>query len=109
VNCGRDSVDRYTHPALSETVIRIERPEDHAATRDLIIAAMDVSDATLVDRLRAEGVVIASLVAVESTRIVAHVLFSRLTIHTADGAMNAVALAPMAVAPTVNAAVSDPH
>jgi putative acetyltransferase len=63
-------------------------------------AAFERSDeADLVDRLREEGVVLLSLVAELDSQIVGHILFTRMTIETTQGALPAVSLAPMAVAP----------
>jgi putative acetyltransferase len=56
-------------------------------------------EADLVDSLRAEGVVLESLVAKIDQRIVGHILFSRMWIETVSGSILAVALAPMAVLP----------
>jgi putative acetyltransferase len=56
-------------------------------------------EADLVDSLRAEGVVLASLVAWLEQRIVGHILFSRMSIETATGSIPAAALAPVAVLP----------
>ncbi len=61
-------------------------------------------EATLVDALRVEGVVLASLVAdlavtALESRLVGHILFSRMWIDTAGGSVPASALAPMAVLP----------
>ena len=42
-------------------------------------------EADLVDKLRAKGLVLASLVAEMSGGIVGHILFSRILIETADG------------------------
>jgi putative acetyltransferase len=53
----------------------------------------------LVDRLRAEDVVLVSLVAEIPERIVGHILFSRMSIETTGGSVSAAALAPMAVLP----------
>lgn len=74
-----------------------ERPEDARAIRDLLVAAFQGdAEALLVERLRAEGAVIASLVAVENG-IVGHVMFSRLVVE--GSALRAAALAPLAVHP----------
>ncbi len=59
-----------------------------------------VDEAELVDRLRESGAVLLSLVAEVEERIVGHVLFSRMSIETADGSVPAAALAPVAVLPT---------
>jgi putative acetyltransferase len=56
-------------------------------------------EADLVDALRAEGVVLVSLVAEIQERIVGHILFSRMSIETTCGPVQAAALAPMAVLP----------
>ena len=86
---------------MTDTVIlRRENPEERGAVRLLIEAAFGRPDeADLVDRLRSEGVVLASFIAARERRIVGHVLFSRMWIETASGPISAVALAPMAVLP----------
>jgi putative acetyltransferase len=56
-------------------------------------------EADLVDGLRSEGAVLASLVAEVEQRMVGHILFSRMWIDNADGAIPAAALAPVAVLP----------
>ena len=56
-------------------------------------------EAELVDKLRAEGLVLVSLVAETPEQIVGHILFSRMSIETSSGSVPAVALAPMAVLP----------
>jgi putative acetyltransferase len=56
-------------------------------------------EADLIENLRAEGVVLLSLVAELEDRIVGHILFSRMMIDTAQAAVPAVSLAPMAVLP----------
>src|SRR5690349_8990636 len=78
-----------------------ERPGDAAAIRAVHLAAFGQPDeADLVDALRESGDAVLSVVAEEHGRIVAHVLFSRLTIHTdRNQVVPALALAPMAVAP----------
>lgn len=59
------------------------------------------AEAELIERLRDDGAVIASLVAVENDKMVGHILFSHLAIETEEGIVRAVSLAPMAVAPRV--------
>ena len=82
--------------------IREETAADHPGIREVNRLAFDgEEEALLVDRLRAEGLVVASLAAVAEDRVVGHILFSRLPIETPDGAVDAVALAPMAVRPEV--------
>jgi putative acetyltransferase len=70
------------------------------AVRSVNEAAFGQPDeADLVDRLRSEGLVLASLVAEYGTQITGHILFSRMWIDTARDSVPAAALAPMAVAP----------
>jgi putative acetyltransferase len=79
---------------------RPESLQDHRAIRHVNrLAFGGEEEARLVDRLRAEGFVVVSLVAVEGGRVVGHILFSELPIETETGAIRAVALAPMAVLP----------
>ena len=69
-------------------------------------------EANLVDSLRREGVILASVVAELEKRIVGHILFSRMSIETDGSSIPAVALAPMAVAlprDPVGIAVLDPR
>jgi len=81
-------------------LIRNERLEDCAAIRLVNEEAFGRPDeADLVDRLRAQGVVLASFVAEVEGLIVGHILFSRMSIETADYSVAAVALAPLAVMP----------
>ncbi len=80
--------------------IRSERPGDETAIREIHHRAFDrVDEAALVDRLREEGQVVLSLVALVDDQIVGHVLFCPVTIHTAQGPVPALALAPLAVLP----------
>ena len=81
-------------------LIRSERPEDRAAVRLVNEQAFGRSDeADLVDRLRDEGVILASFVAEAEGQIVGHILFTRMSIETADSSVAAVSLAPLAVIP----------
>lgn len=81
-------------------VIRPETAHDAVAVRAVLVAAFGGDDeATLVELLRADGDVVASLVAIVGDEIVGHVLFSRLTIRTAARDVPGVALAPLAVLP----------
>jgi putative acetyltransferase len=80
--------------------IREEQPLDSDQVRNVNEAAFGRTDeARLIDRLRAEGVVLLSLIAELDNQIVGHILFSRMTIETAYGPVDAVSLAPMAVLP----------
>ena len=102
-------------------LFRLESPEDERAIHFINATAFGRPDeADLVDRLRAEGAVLASLVAEqkewdeeregklgeerenkrgEEKSVVAHILFSRMSIETSSGPVAAVALAPIAVLP----------
>ncbi len=80
--------------------IRNETPGDHDAIREVNrLAFGQDSEALLVDRLRAGGHVVASLVAVEQEQIVGHILFSELSVDAGARTLHAAALAPMAVRP----------
>jgi putative acetyltransferase len=84
----------------SPLLIRNEQPPDAAQVRKVNEAAFGRSDeAGLIERLRLEGAVLLSLVAEFDTQIIGHILFSRMTIETAQGPISAVSLAPMAVLP----------
>jgi putative acetyltransferase len=62
-------------------VIREETPRDREAIRDVNRLAFGGQDeARLVDRLRADGLVVVSLVAEEGGEVVGHILFSKLPI-----------------------------
>lgn len=81
--------------------IREERPEDIKAVREINrLAFGQDAEARLVDRLRADGLVITSLVAVEGDRIIGHILFSELPIETDSTVIRGAALAPMSVVPS---------
>ncbi len=75
-------------------------PADLVSVRSIHEAAFGRSDeASLIDNLRAEGVVLASLLAIVGDRSVAHILFSRMIVETIGGPIPAAALAPLAVLP----------
>ena len=79
-------------------LVRKERPEDCAAIRLVNEEAFGrPHEADLVDRLRAQGVVLVSFVAEVEDMIAGHILFSRMSIETTDKSVAAVALAPVAV------------
>jgi putative acetyltransferase len=81
-------------------LIRGERPEDIPDIHELHTLAFGrPAEADLVDALRARGKATLSLVAVEDDRIVGHILFSPVTIHSGHRRLPAVGLAPMAVLP----------
>ena len=80
--------------------IRAETPKDIAAIRHVLEMAFgQTGEARLVEALRQADALIMSLVAVEKKQIVGHIAFSALAIESQDTAMNAVALAPLAVLP----------
>jgi putative acetyltransferase len=81
-------------------LIRDEQPDDREQVRMVNEAAFGRCDeADLVERLRVEGAVLVSLVAEVDSQIIGHILFSRMTVETAQGPVAAVSLAPMAVLP----------
>ncbi len=87
-------------PSLEEWLIRNEQERDREQVRAVNEAAFGRADeADLVDGLRHEGAVLLSLVAEVDGRMAGHILFSRMTIETAQGPVAAVALAPMSVLP----------
>jgi putative acetyltransferase len=88
------------------THIRAGQLRDRHQVRMVNEAAFERSDgADLVDRLREVGAILLSLVAELDSRIVGHILFSRMAIDTVQGALPPVSLAPMAVHPKIIAAV----
>lgn len=75
-----------TKPA--SVVVRTEKPEDRGTIRLINEAAFGTSDeADLIDSLRQEGTVLVSFVGEVENRIVGHILFSRMTIETADASV----------------------
>jgi putative acetyltransferase len=89
-----------TMDTTSPLLIRDEQPRDREQVRKVNEAAFGRSDeADLIDRLRVEGAVLLSLVAEFDGQIIGHILFSRMTVETAQGSVAAVSLAPMAVQP----------
>ena len=79
--------------------IRTEEPADVGAVRDVNTAAFETAaEADLVDLLRAQASPIVSLVADDSERIVAHILFSPVTLDGRSAPL-IMGLAPMAVLP----------
>ena len=79
----------------------IESAEERSSIHRVNEAAFGGSEeATLVDKLRADGHVLLSLVAELESGIVGHILFSRMWIKNPTSALvSAVALAPVAVLP----------
>lgn len=84
----------------SRLLIRDEQFCDREQVRKVNETAFRRSDeADLIDGLRVEGAVLLSLVAEVDGQIVGHILFSRMTVETAERHVAAVSLAPMAVLP----------
>jgi putative acetyltransferase len=80
--------------------IRREGPADAAAVRRVNESAFERgAEADLVDLLRAAGKATVSLVAVEDGEVVGHILFSPVTVASAQRELPALGLAPMAVMP----------
>ena len=78
---------------MTDILIRPETYGDREEIAKLLLAAFPTSfEARLVEQLRKDGDVVFSLVAVEASEVIGHVLFSRL--HAPDGALS---LAPVAV------------
>jgi putative acetyltransferase len=80
--------------------VRHEQPGDEAAIRRVNDEAFGQPDESrIVDAVRAAGHSVISLVAVEGTRIIGHILFTPVSIETAVPAPRALGLGPMAVSP----------
>lgn len=81
-------------------VIREAEAKDHAAIAKLVAAAFGQRDeAKLVERLRADGDVVLELIATNEGELVGHIVFSRLFVEDDGSRFEALALAPVAVAP----------
>jgi len=77
-----------------------ERPEHRTAVLELHRAAfVGEAEAALIERLDRADLVVLSLVALEQTAPVGHILFSTLDVTVDGRAVAAVALAPLAVRP----------
>jgi putative acetyltransferase len=80
--------------------IRDESPADVQAIRDVNRTAFSGDlEADLVDKLRADGFVIRSRLAIERGRIVGHILFSPVRIEGSAPPSTLASLAPMSVLP----------
>jgi putative acetyltransferase len=76
-------------------IIRDEEARDRAAVHDVVRDAFGrTSEAMLVDQLRADGDSVVSLVAVDDTAIIGHVMLSKMT-----APFKALGLAPVSVRP----------
>src|SRR5258708_19622953 len=77
-----------------------EQSADVEPVRDLLLAAFARdAEARLVDRLRASGKITLALVAEEKERILGHAMFSKIALDAEGSEVDALALAPLAVAP----------
>ena len=80
--------------------IRQEHPNDVTAVRAVNESAFgQPAEATIVDSIRAACPEAVSLVAVDGNQIVGHILFSPVFVAGESGSVQAMGLAPMAVAP----------
>jgi putative acetyltransferase len=87
--------------AQSNIAIRLRVSTDDAAIAAVVRAAFRGPDeAALVTRLRQDGDMIAEFVALDAGSVVGHIAFSRLDAQSGSANLRAVALAPLAVAPT---------
>lgn len=83
-----------------ELFIREEQANDITAIRKVNQAAFaGPREADLVDRLRGSCSEFLSLVALDGPRLVGHILFTPVILETADGPLQGMGLAPMAVLP----------
>lgn len=81
--------------------IRPETANDHAAITEVNRAAFGGDEeARLIDLLRRDALIIASLVAVDGTDVVGHILFSPVVVVTNTSEIQVASLAPVAVAPS---------
>jgi len=88
---------------MNTIVIRPAESRDRAGIHEVEERAFgQAGEATLVDRLIADGDVVLELVAEKDGRIVGHILFSRLTVLENGRNFSAVALAPLAVDPDLH-------
>ncbi len=81
--------------------IRLEQPKDFPAIHSLYVRAFPTeAEAEVVDKLRARGAYLLSLVADFDGVVVGHIFFTPATIEKEDGtSLNVAGLAPMAVQP----------
>jgi putative acetyltransferase len=82
-------------------IIRTEQEHDQKEVAHITQQAFAGKDeVTLVERLRKSGVPIISLVAEKDHTLVAHILFSPVTLENSTVAISIAVLAPMAILPT---------
>ncbi len=81
-------------------IVRAAKPADHPGIRAVTEAAFGQPDeADLIERLRADGDVIAEQLAHDGESVIGHILFSRLRMSESGEMPVLAALAPMAVTP----------
>lgn len=81
-------------------MVRAETAADRASVRRVNELAFEgAAEADLVEALHRDGLVLSSLVAETDGAVVGHILFSRMWVDAAGGSLDAVCLAPVAVAP----------
>lgn len=81
-------------------IIRPETKDDIAAIRAVNELTFGrPGEAELVEKLRASGKILLSLVAIHDNEVAGHILFCPVTIESAGGSFAAVGLGPMAVTP----------
>ncbi|WP_437191325.1 GNAT family N-acetyltransferase [Planctomicrobium sp. SH527] len=91
---AQDYLDEIEFP------IREELPEDREAIHRLHQKAFGGdAEADLVDALRDDGHSEVSMVVTSDEQVIGHILFSRVSIVTEKGTVNALSLAPMAIHP----------
>lgn len=85
------------------TTIRVEQPQDFSVIKEVNdLAFGQEGESNLIGNLRTTNTFISELSLVfetEMNEVVGHILFSEITIETADGAVQSLALAPVAVKP----------
>lgn len=87
--------------AMDDVILRPEFAEDRVAVRRVNVLAFGTADeADLVEALHRDGLVLSSIVAEAAGVVVGHILFSRMWVDSAAGAIDTVCLAPMAVVPS---------
>jgi putative acetyltransferase len=83
---------------LDDVTVRPEFAADRLAVRRVNVLAFGTpEEADVVEALHRDGLVLTSIVAEEAGVVVGHILFSRMWVDSAAGAIDAVCLAPMAV------------
>jgi putative acetyltransferase len=86
--------------ARAMVFIREERPEDIPAIREVNQQAFGrPGEGQLVDALRENGAILASLVAVQEGKVVGHILYSPVTAGSGGESLVGAGLGPMAVLP----------